>query len=112
MSNYELKNDSVDTIPIRGRDSAGDLVPLPTGTTPSAKSSNPAALQATVVGESLELRALVPTATGITVEVDDGTLTPFTLVVDIVQDVTPTSVALDLGAVTHTTQPVPPAPAP
>lgn len=107
MANYDLKNDSIDSIPIGGKDSAGDLVPLPAGSTISVKNSDPTSLDATISGETLVLRALVPLASGITVEIDDGTLTPYTLVVDIVADLTPTSVALDLGAIEHTSQPVP-----
>lgn len=108
---YELMNDSIDTIPIVGRDAAGDPVPLPAGTTATVTNADPASLQAVVNGSSLVLNALVwPVANnGIRVEIDDGSLTPQALVVTIVADLTPTSVGVDLSNVTHASQPVPPA---
>jgi len=112
MANYELANDSIDTIPIMGMDAAGDAVPLPAGTTPTLINGDPASLNAVVSGTNLVINALVPSAANISLEVDDGTLTPFRFVVDIVADVTPTSVTLDLAHVTHASQPVPAAPAP
>lgn len=107
MANYELKNDSVDTFAIRGKDAAGDMVDLPTGVTPTLINSDPASLHAVIDGGNLVINALVPKASGITLEIDDGTLTPFSFTVDIVDDVTATSVALDVSAVTHASQPVP-----
>lgn len=107
MANYELANDSIDTIPIMGRDAAGDLVPLPAGVAPTVKNDNPTALNAVINGSDLVLNALVISAVNITVEVDDGTLQPFVLMVDIVDNLTPTSVALDIAHVTHAPQPVP-----
>lgn len=117
MVAYSLLNTNVDRIPIMGVDAAGDLVALPTGRTPTLKNSDPDSLHAIVDGTDLVLNAVVDTASDIVIEVDDGTLQPFMLHVDIVEDVTPTSVGLNLTAVTHTTQdrPVPaptPAPAP
>jgi hypothetical protein len=113
---YELKNDSIDTIPIMGVDAAGDLVPLPAGTTPTVVNADPASLQAVVSGSSLVLNCLVwPIASnGIRVEVDDGSLAPQALVVTVVADITATSVGLDVTHVTHASQAVPgaaPAPA-
>lgn len=116
MANYELANDSIDTIPIMGKDAASDAVPLPAGTTPTVINGDPVSLNAVIDGTNLVLNALVPLASNISVEIDDGTLTPFKFVVDIVEDVTPTSVTLDLTHVTHASQPVPvaatPAPTP
>ena len=108
---YDLKNDSIDTIPIMGRDAAGDLVPLPAGTTPTVVNADPASLNAVVTGSNLVLNALVwpVAANGIRVEIDDGSLTPQVMIVTIVDDLAPTSVGLDLANVTHATQPVPPA---
>jgi hypothetical protein len=108
---YSLLNDSIDTIPIMGRDAAGDLVPLPAGTTPTVVNADPASLQAVISGSSLVLNALVwPIANnGIRVEIDDGSLTPQALIVTVVDDLVPTSVGLDLTNVTHASQPVPPA---
>lgn len=105
--NYQLANDSVDTFPIMGMDAAGDMVSLPTGSTPTVVVSDTSALNAVVKGNNLSINALKPTATGVTVEVDDGSLKPYTLTVDIVADVTATSVTLDLGKVEHASQPVP-----
>ncbi len=112
--NYDLKNDSIDTIPIMGRDAAGDLVPLPTGTTPTVVNADPASLQAVVNGSNLVLNALVwpVAANGIRVEIDDGSLTPQVMIVTIVDDLAPTSVGLDVANVTHASQPVPAAAAP
>lgn len=116
MANYQLLNDHIDVIPILGRDPAGDLVPLPAGVVPSLKNGDPASVAAVISpiasgGYSLDINALVPAATNISIEIDDGTLTPYTLVVDVVSDIIPTSVGLNLQAVTFTTQPVPLAPA-
>lgn len=107
--NYDLKNDSIDTIPIMGRDAAGDLVPLPTGTTPTVVNADPASLQAVVNGSNLVLNALVwpVAANGIRVEIDDGSLTPQVMIVTIIDDLAPTSVGLDVTNVTHASQPVP-----
>ena len=106
---YDLKNDSIDTIPIMGRDAAGDLVPLPAGTTPTLVNADPATLSAVINGSNLVLNALVwPVASnGIRVEIDDGSLTPQVMIVTIVDDLAPTSVGLDLANVTHASQPVP-----
>lgn len=107
MANYQLMNDSVDRIPIMGMDTAGDLVALPPGRTPTLKNSDENSLHAIIDGNDLVINALVDTATDIVVEIDDGTLKPFMFHIDIVEDVEPTSVALNLTAVTHTSQPRP-----
>lgn len=114
MANYSLANDDVQTIPIMGKDAAGDLVALPAGRTPTLVNSDPASLNAVINGTDLVINALVDTASNITVEIDDGTLQPFMFVIDIVEDVAPTSVALDLSSVTHAPQarPTPATPAP
>ena len=106
---YDLKNDSIDTIPIMGRDAAGDLVPLPTGTTPTVVNADPVSLNAVITGSSLVLNALVwpVAANGIRVEVDDGSLTPQVMIVTIVDDLAPVSVGFDMANVTHASQPVP-----
>lgn len=107
---YELKNNSVDTIPFMGSDAANDLVPLPPGTVLNVVNANPAELQAVMNGSDLVLNALVwpVTSNGIRVEVDDvGALAPFAYIVTIVDDLTPVSVAPDPAHVTHVAQPVP-----
>lgn len=115
MANYQLKNDAIDTIPVMGKDAAGDPVALPIGRTPTLVNSDPQSLNAIMDGNNLVINALVDTATNITLEIDDGTLTPFVFEIDIVEDLDPTSVVLDLTNVTHATQPRPsstPAPTP
>lgn len=112
---YELKNNSVDTIPFMGSDAANDLVPLPPGTTLNVTNSNPAELQAVMSGSDLVLNALVwpVTSNGIRVEIDDvGALAPFAYIVTIVDDLTPVSVAPDPTHITHAPQAVPGAAAP
>lgn len=104
---YDLKNDNIDTIPIMGRDAAGDMVPLPAGTTPTVINADPVSLQAVVNGSNLVLNALVTLMANIRVEVDDGSLTPQVIVVSIVADLAPVSVGLDIANVTHASQPVP-----
>lgn len=112
MANEQIKNDDVMTIPIMGMDAAGDMVPLPAGLTPTIVNSDPASLEAVVTGNSYTLRALVPTATGISIELDDGTLKPEVRLWDIVEDIEATSVVSNLAQATHTSQPRPSAPPP
>jgi hypothetical protein len=107
MPNMELANDDIMTIPIMGRDAAGDPVPLPPGRTPTIVCSDPASMNAVITATSYTLNALVPTASNITIEIDDGTLTPEITVLDIVADVTATSVVSQFSAATHAVQPVP-----
>lgn len=107
MANMQLLNDDVQTIPIMGKDAAGDMVALPTGRTPTLVNSDPAAMNAVIVGSSYVLNALVPLATGISIEIDDGTLTPEITLWDIVADLTATSVVSNFSAATHASQPVP-----
>ena len=106
---FELKNNSIDTIPIAGRDEAGDLVPLPVGTTPVVANANPTELQAVVSGSGLVLNALAwpLTNNGIRVEVSVGSLTSAVVIVTVVHDLTPVAVGLDFEHVTSTPQPVP-----
>jgi len=106
---YELKNNSIDTIPFMGSDAANDLVPLPPGTTLTVVNSNPAELQAVINGSDLVMNALVwpVVSNGIRVEVDSGALAPFAYIVTIVDDLSPVSVAPDTAHITHATQAVP-----
>lgn len=109
MANYELMDTNIDSFPLKGKDAAGDFVPLPAGTQASAKVSDPASLNVTIDATGMvSMNALKPAPVlGVSVEFDDGTLTPFTMVVDIVADLTPTSVAPDLSTITHASQPAP-----
>jgi hypothetical protein len=110
---YELKNDSIDTIPFKGSDAANDLVDLPTGVVLTVTNADPASLNAVMNGNNLVMNALVPAASNISVVVDDGSgpLNAFEYSVSIVADLTPVSVAPDTANIAHATQPVPAAPA-
>lgn len=115
MADRTLFNDDVMTIPIRAKDAAGDFVALPTGVTPTIVNSDGASMSATVSGSSYTLRALVPTAASVTIEVHVGTLTPEITTWEIAADVTPVSVSSDFADATHTPQTAPvaaPTPAP
>ena len=118
MANFELANDEVATIPILVDDAAGQAVPAPTGDTFSAVSSNPASLTATIGATAagnpaVVLTPLVQASPSLTVTVTDTAgLTAFTQIIDIVADLTPKAITLDLANVTETTQPTPTAPGP
>jgi hypothetical protein len=108
MANMQLQNDDVMRISLLGKDAAGDVVPLPAGLTPTIVNSDPVSMSAVVNADgSYTLRALVPLASGISIEVDDGSLKPEITLWDIVADVAPVSVASNFAAATHTPQPVP-----
>lgn len=111
---YELKNDSIDTIPFKGSDSANDLVDLPAGAVLTVANADPVSLNAVMNGNNLVINALVRSAQNISVMVDDGTgpLNAFEYSVSIVDNLTPVNVAPDTANITHATQPVPPAPGP
>lgn len=121
MSNYPLANDEVVTIAILTDDANGDPVSPPSGDTFSAVSSIPASLAASVTGTSLVINALVaahvnpaaPAAPDLFVTVSDSAgLAKYVLVVDIVADVAPKSITLDLADATTVAQPVPTNPGP
>lgn len=111
MANQQLPNDVVRTIPIMGKDAAGDTVPLPAGVTPTIKSSDPG-INAVINGSSYTLNATVPLVSNVSIELDDGSLTPEVTVWDVVADVAPTSVLSNFAAATDAPQPVPTAAAP
>jgi hypothetical protein len=113
MANFELANDEVATIPILVDDAAGNPVPPPTGDTFTVTSSNPASLGAAISGSNVVLTPLVQASPGITITVSDSAgLTSFAQLVDIVQDLTPKAITLDLAAATEVGQAVPTAPGP
>lgn len=115
-----IKNDDVMTIPLMGRDNAGDMVPITA--TATIVNSDPASLSAVVNTDgTYTLHALVwPVPGVITIEIDDGSLTPEITDWTVVEDLAPVSVASNFAAATHAAQPVPaaavvvppPAPAP
>lgn len=118
MPNYELPNDEVDTITIKTQNSVGTTEPIPTGDVFSVTSDKPASLGTTIGKDAggnpaVVLTPLVQVSPGITVTVSDTAgLKVATLVVDIVQDVTPTNIVLDTADATHVSQPVPTSPGP
>lgn len=117
MPNYELRDDTVATVPIQTTNSAGVVEPPPAGDTFTAMSSLPASLAVSIgsnaAGPTLILTPLVQASPGITVTVSDSAgLTVATQLVDIVQDTTDTNILLDLADATTTHQAVPTAPGP
>lgn len=108
MANNLLPNDVIRTIPILGKDAAGDVVPLPAGVVPTVSSSDPGSNAVIVGGNSYALNATVRLVQNVSITIDDGSLTPEVLVWDVVDDVKPTSVASDLLHFTDVTQAVPP----
>lgn len=119
MPNFELPNDEVVTIPILTQNSAGVTEPMPAGDVFTVVSSNPASLNAVIgtVGTppapAVVINALVALSPGLSFTVSDSAgLVVVTQIVDIVADVTPTNIVLDLADATHTAQAVPTAPGP
>lgn len=115
--NFPIPNDEVINIPIETANSAGSVETDPAGDTFTASSSDPTSLAASISTLSssaeLVLTPLVQLATGVTVTVSDSAgMTAATLVCDIVEDVTPTHLVLNVANATHTSQPVPAAVAP
>jgi len=117
MANFELPNDEVVTIPILTTNSAGAVEPPPAGDTFTVTSSSASlgvAIGTTAAGgPAVVMTPMVQLSPGISVEVKDSAgLTAWTQLVDIVADVTPTNIVLDVADATHTAQPVPTAPGP
>jgi hypothetical protein len=125
MPNFELANDTIATIPILTPDGEGGFVPPPAGDTFSVASSNPASLGAAIGtvtttegnavagGPAVVLTPLVQASPGLTVTVTDSAgLTAWTQTVDIVADLSPKSIVLDVADATQTSQAVPTAPGP
>jgi hypothetical protein len=124
MANIELKNDVVEWIPIWTVNSVGTLELAPTGDVFSVAMGAPASQSGTgvplnaVIGVmpsgdmvgavALGMNALNKLAAGIPITVSDTSgLTVYTNLVDIVEDVTPTAVTLDLPGAVMVPQPVP-----
>lgn len=118
MPNYELSNDTIATIPIMTTDAGGTVVPAPVGDKFTVVSSNPTSLSASIGQTStgnpaVVLTPLVQASPGLSITVSDSAgLAQDTQLVDIVQDVSPKNVVLDLADATTTTQPTPTAPGP
>src|ERR1700730_16920278 len=118
MANYELANDMVDDIMITVVDDNGDIVPAPAGDTFTVASSDAATVNAIIstmpsgpmLGKpSLRMNAMKKLSTApVTVTVSDADgLKSFALVVDVVADLTPKALNLDIVDATHTPQPIP-----
>jgi hypothetical protein len=114
--NFELPNDSVWTFPIVTMTALGTFEPVPAGDVPTVTSSNPVSMTAVASAAApwtCTVTPLVQLSPGLTVTVADSAgLAPNTYTIDIVADVTPTNVGLDMTAGTHVAQPVPAAPGP
>lgn len=115
-SNFEIPNDSVWTFPIVTLNANGDFEPVPAGDTPAVASSNPASMTAVASAAApwtCTVTPMVALSPGLTVTVTDSAgLASNVYTFDIVADVTPTNVGLDLADGTHVAQPVPTAPGP
>jgi lysozyme family protein len=115
MANYELKNDSVDTITIMATDASGATEPLPASDTFSVANSDPSTVNAVIGTDAsgnpaLVINALKQTSTApVTLTVSDSAgLHSVDLVVDVVADRAPVNLMLDVADATHAPQPVPP----
>jgi len=115
-SNFELPNDSVWTFPIVTMNAVGTFEPFPAGDVPTVTSSNAASMTAvasTAAPWTCTVAPLVQLSPGITVTVGDSAgLATNVYTFDIVADVTPTNVGLDIAAGTSVAQPVPAASGP
>lgn len=118
MANFEIKNDEVVSVPIKTTNAAGVVEPMTAGDTFTATSDHPDSLGVAISADGagnplLVLTPLVQASAGITVTVADADgLASAIQLVDIVQDVTPTNVVLDLADATHANQAVPSNPGP
>lgn len=116
--NLQLANDSVATITIVTKDSAGVVVPAPPGDTYSVVSGTPASLGAAIGKDAsgnaaLVLTPLVQVSSNLSVVVSDNAgLTADTLLVDIVADLAPKAIGLDTTNEILTPQAVPTNPGP
>ncbi|HEV2100658.1 MAG TPA: hypothetical protein VGR45_17265 [Stellaceae bacterium] len=118
VPNFELKNDQVATITIKTTDAAGAVVPAPAGDTFTVVSGTPASLQAAIGTDAggnaaVVLTPLVDASPGLTITVSDASGLPaLSQIVDIVPDLSPTNMILDLADATFAPQAVPAAPGP
>jgi hypothetical protein len=117
MPNLELPNDEILTILIKTNDGGGVAVPPPAGDTFSVTTSSPS-LNAVIVSDAsgnptVSINATVQASPSLSFTVSDKAgLAVATQIVDIVPDLTPTNIVLDIADATHVSQPVPTAPGP
>lgn len=117
MPNFEIPNDQVWTFTIKTANAVGTVEPAPAGdvfTVASSSASLGVAIGTDASGApAVMVTPLVQLSPGISVTVSDSAgLAQFVQVFDIVEDVTPTNVVLDLADGTHVAQPVPAATGP
>ncbi len=117
MANFELADDTVAAIAIHTVDGAGDVVPAPAGDVFSAVSSDSTKMTAAIGtmpsgpmagAVALILTPLVKLAPGLSATVTDtAALTMEVLPVDIVADLTPKAISLDVVDAVLTPQAIP-----
>lgn len=113
IMNFELKCDTIATITITTVDVEGDIVAAPSGDVFSVSSSDATKLTAAIGTDAsghaaVVLTPLVRAATGLSITVSDtAKLTSDVQVIDIVADLTPSAIGLDLANATTVSQPVP-----
>jgi len=118
VPNIQLANDTVETITIVTTDAAGATVPAPAGDTFTVVSSNPASLGAAIGTDkngapAVVLTPLVQVSPGLTFTVTDSAgLASDAQGVDIVADLAPKTISLDIADATTAPQAVPTAPGP
>lgn len=125
MPNLELNDDWVLSCPIVTTNSAGNVEPVPAGDVFSvavthADGSDGSASLGAVIGTMADgttpavvLTPLVQASPSLNVTVSDSAgLAQFVQIVDIVPDVTPTNIMLDIADATHVSQPTPTTPGP
>ena len=105
------------TATIKTTDAAGNTEPVPAGDVFTASSSSPSlgvAIGTDASGNpAVVMTPMVQASPNITVTVSDSAgLMAASFVVDIVPDITPTNIVVDLADATHATQPTPSNPGP
>jgi hypothetical protein len=113
MPNMEILNDTVVTVPILVDDDEGNPVPMPAGDVPSVVSSDPTKMTATIGATAAGTPAVVLTplvrgwVAGSFIVTDSAGLQSVTQGVDIVENLTPAKLTLDIPNVTTAPQAVP-----
>ena len=117
MANFELADDTIAAIAIHTVDGAGNVVPAPAGDVFSVVPSDPTKATAAIGtmpsgpmagAVALILTPLVKLAPGLTATITDSAgLTLYVLTFDIVADLTPKAISLDVVDAVLTPQPVP-----
>jgi hypothetical protein len=113
VANIELKSDTIETVTITTTDAPGQTVPAPAGDTFTVVSSSPSLTA--VIGKdangnpAVVLTAAVIASPGLSFTVSDSAgLKTITQIVDIVPDLTPSAIGLDITDATTVPNPTPP----